>query len=301
MNPTHDYLSGNVLMQSNQRRTLLVCVLTIATMIVELIFGYLTGSLALLADGWHMGTHAGALLIAFLAYKLAASRRLSGRFSFGAGKFIPLGGYSSAIVLGFAAVAMAVQAVDRLLRPRPIAFDEALVVTALGLLVNVVSAFVLSRGMGSAHHDHGSPGHSHGPDLNIRGAYFHVMADALTSILALVALGIGKWTGQVWPDPVTGLVGGVIIFRWALSLCRDTAWELLDGHSRDLAQDKLRHAIEDESTRVADLHVWNIAPRTVACEVVVVSRLQRGPAYYKEKIRRHFRVDHLIVEEEVGP
>ncbi|MBI4404560.1 MAG: CDF family Co(II)/Ni(II) efflux transporter DmeF [Deltaproteobacteria bacterium] len=287
----HNYLLDDYLISENERRTLTVVFVTAMTMLIEIIAGYLTGSMALLADGWHMASHAGALAISYFAYKLARSEKLTLKFSFGAGKFIPLGGYTSAIVLALIALWMAGQSVSRLLNPVPIYFDEALVVCTVGLIVNILCARVLS-----AHHEE-EQGHGHVHDHNLRSAYFHVLADAFTSILALVALLFGKFYRVVWLDPLMGLVGSALILRWAYLLCKETVWELLDGHAKAINQNEIRQAITKTGATVSDLHVWRIAPSAYACEVVVCSKQKRGTAYYRELLLRVHPFGHLTIEE----
>jgi cation diffusion facilitator family transporter len=285
----HNYLLDDETISKNEKKTLFVVILTAVTMVVEIIAGYLTSSMALLADGWHMASHAGALTISLIAYKLAKSGVLNKKFSFGAGKFIPLGGYTSAIVLAFVAVLMAIQSMDRLANPIPIHFNEAIFVAVVGLIVNVVCAFVLF----DKHHHHGEHTHDH----NIKSAYIHVIADALTSVFAILALVLGKFYGASWLDPIMGIVGAVVILRWAYLLCRETAWELLDGHAKSIDQNEVRSHIEKDGIEVSDLHIWRIAPNAHACEVVVTSNAHQGTNYYRKLIEERFSFEHLVVEE----
>lgn len=330
--------------ERNQRKTLAVVILTAVMMVVELLFGYLTSSMSLLADGWHMASHTGALLITYLAYMLAKSPTLGRRFSFGTGKFIPLGGYTSAVSLAIVAVLMAVESFARFLSPQAVQFDEAILVSAIGLVVNIASAFILGIGSDfhSHSHAHGAEGHSHSPDAtthhghdhnrenepehqhghkhshdrkhdvtekridppspaapdhNIRSAYYHVLADALTSILALVALFIGKYYDAPRVDALMGAVGAVIILRWAYFLCKDTAWELLDGHAKHIPQEEMIHWIQREGVSVDGLHLWQVGPHLTACEIIVSSPELRGPEFYKSRIRERYELQHIIVEE----
>jgi cation diffusion facilitator family transporter len=281
-------------------------------MVAEVIAGYVTGSMALLADGWHMASHAGAMALTWIAYQLASSRRLSKHLTFGAGKVIPLAGYTSALLLAVMAVLMAVESVRRLLSPQEIAYDEALVIAAVGLVVNLVSALILggaghaggeSTHNGSDHDSGHPPGHpTHGAgghhvhDHNLKSAYFHVLADALTSILAIVALLAGRQLGLSWLDPVIGVLGAVMILRWAYGLCRETAWELLDGHSRAIGRAGIEEAIRSAGARVLDLHLWRIAPGATACELIVESSELRGSEHYRRALAS-VTIQHLVVEE----
>ncbi len=296
----HDYVIRDPAIARNERKTLLVAAITSAMMVVEVIAGYLTSSMALLADGWHMASHAGALTISVLAYRLAKSDRLNRQFSFGAGKLIPLGGYTSAILLAMIALLMAVRSVERLLHPVAIQFNEAIAVAILGLAVNVFCALILDEGSHSHPEEHEEGNRAHRPhshDHNLRSAYINVLADALTSICALAALLLGKLARAVWLDPAMGIVGAAVILRWAYMLCKETARELLDGHARPADRDEIRQFLEREGAVVLDLHVWRIAPSALACEILIESRTPKGSAYYRKKIGRRFPFEHLIIEE----
>jgi len=318
----HEFVTKDADIQRNIARTRAVVILAVSMMVLEITFGFLSSSMALLAEGWHMASHVGALVITLLAYKFATSSKAHEYFSFGSGKFIPLGGYTTAIILAIIAILMAGESAQRLFAPERVAFGEAILITSIGLLVNLVSAFLLGHGHHFHSHDHGhdhdhsehshdhdddhghhhdghSHEHSHKPtaDVNIRSAYFHILADALTSILALGALVLGRQIGATWPDAVIGFVGSLVILHWSYKLCRETGWELLDGHPKEISRDALQKALEDESTSVLDLHVWKIAPRTHACELVVASPIPKGPDYYKAKIRDRFLIRHIVVEE----
>ncbi|RPJ70129.1 MAG: cation transporter, partial [Desulfobacteraceae bacterium] len=218
---THRFLPENA---HGERATYRVIALTLAMMVVEISAGVAFGSMALLADGWHMGTHAVALGITALAYHFARRHADNPRFSFGTGKVGELGGFASAVVLAVIALIMAVESVQRLLSPLPIRFNEAIAVAVIGLVVNLVSAFMLRD---RHRHSHGAgPAHHH--DHNLKAAYLHVIADALTSLLAIVALATGKIFGWVWMDPLMGIAGAVIITRWSYGLMKDTGKVLLD-------------------------------------------------------------------------
>lgn len=297
----HDYLLNDAALAVNERKTYWVVLITAVMMVVEIAAGLATKSMALLADGWHMASHAGALGIALLAYRLAKAPALSRRFSFGAGKFIPLGGYTSALILAMVAVAMIYESLLRLIEPTNIRFNEAIVVATLGLIVNLICAAILSRDSHSHHdhdHSHGHHHHDHhGHDHNFAAAYLHVLADAFTSVLAILALVVGKYSGWIWMDAVTGLVGAVVILKWAYSLCRETAWELLDGHARHISQDEIKARLECEDAVVSDLHVWRIAPCAHACELVIHSQRLKGVAFYKKILEEDFNIQHVVIEE----
>jgi cation diffusion facilitator family transporter len=282
---SHEHVYLGLGHDANERRTWLVVLLTSAMMVGEIVAGSFFNSMALLADGWHMATHAGALGISALAYRYARRHARDARFTFGTGKVGDLAGYTSAVVLGVVALLIGVEAAARLRAPLPIAFDEAIGVAALGLAVNVASAAILARGHahaaeGGAHAEHGAhgeaSGHSHA-DHNLRAAYLHVLADALTSVLAVVALALGRFVGASWLDPAMGLVGAAVIARWSVHLLRDTGRVLLDVAPEGGVAGAIRRAVEArEGERVSDLHLWRVGPGHVAAIVSVVS--ERGSA-----------------------
>jgi cation diffusion facilitator family transporter len=292
---THEHVYLGDAHEANERRTWIVVGLTALMMVGEIAAGTIFNSMALLADGWHMATHAGALGISAFAYRYARRHARDARFAFGTGKVGDLAGYTSAVVLGVVALLIAGEAVARLRSPLPIAFDEAIAVAVLGLAVNVASALVLARGGGHGH-AHGGGGHGHGhadhdhehdhdpdhgrdahahADHNLRSAYLHVLADAFTSVLAIAALVLGRWAGAAWLDPVMGLVGALVIARWAVHLLRDTGRVLLDFAAADRSAEAIRRAVERRAgDRLSDLHVWRVGPGHVAAIVSVVS--ERG-------------------------
>lgn len=249
-------------------------ILTAAMMVGEIIAGYLTGSMALLADGFHMATHAGALSVAAAAYAFARRNVGNPAFSFGTGKVGDLAGFASALVLALIALAIGIESAFRLFQPIAVAFDDATIIAVIGLIVNIVSAVLLSGDHGHAHgHDHHHEhGHSHSAahsDNNLRSAYMHVLADALTSILAIAALLAGRLWGWVWLDPVMGIVGGIVIARWSWSLMRDTGFVLLDRTDTHVAQE-VREVVEGPGdARITDLHVWRIGPEAHAAIIGV--------------------------------
>ncbi len=282
-----------------ERNTRRVVWLTVLMMVGEIAAGLAFGSMALLADGWHMGTHAAALGITLFAYAYARKHAGNAEFSFGTGKVGILGGYTSAIVLGVVALLMAVESVARLVSPEEIRFDQAIAVAVLGLVVNIISAFML--GGGHHHHSHGHDTHHHDHhhhhDHNLRAAYLHVLADALTSVLAIVALILGRSFGWVWLDPAMGLVGAAIILKWALGLGRDTAAVLLDRMVEESARKGIVRAIEQDSEdRIADLHVWRLNANHLSAIVSVVTHDPKTPDHYKALIARHTSLAHVTVE-----
>ena len=290
-------VSDDPLLKRNESKTLKVVLLTSTMMVTEIIVGTLTGSMALLADGWHMASHATALGIALVAYRLARRPSLSRHFSFGAGKLIPLGGYTSAVVLAMIAFLMAFESIRRLLHPVSIQFNQAIAVACVGLTVNIVSALLLDEDHDHEEkHDHEHP-HGHVHDLNLRSAFIHVIADAFTSVLAITALVLGKLFHAVWLDAMMGITGSGVILSWAYQLCRQTGWELLDGHSKRIDREKLRSAIEGKGVKIMDFHVWRIAPKAVACELVLTTPEPKGSLYYRELLNREFEIQHAIIEE----
>ncbi len=283
---------------SAERKTLRVIVLTAIMMIAELVAGYAFGSMALLADGWHMGSHAAALGVTWFAYVFARRRANDRRFSFGTGKMGALGGFGSAVALGIVALLLGIESTQRLFEDVPIRFDEAIAVAVIGLIVNVVSVFMLGSGHGHTHAptDETKPDH-HVHDHNLRAAYLHVVADALTSVLAIAALVAGKYLGLVWLDPAMGLVGMVLIGRWSISLIRECGRALLDYSPDGAKANEIRRAVEAHAdTRVSDLHVWTLAPSHEAAVVSVVTHAPRPPEFYKALIAEAVDLAHLTIE-----
>ncbi len=295
----HDFLGAAH--DENARRTRWVVLLTAVMMVAEIIAGYVTGSMALLADGFHMATHAGALTIAAAAYAYAKRNALNPIYSFGTGKVGDLAGFASAMVLGLIALGIGVESVLRLFQPITVAFGEATIIAVVGLVVNIVSALLLSgghhhHGQGHGHHhDHGHHHVRHG-DNNLRSAYIHVLADALTSVLAIAALIAGRYLGWVWMDPVMGIVGGIVIARWSWTLMRDTAAVLLDRTDTHVAEE-VRELVEGPGdARISDLHVWRVGPDAHAAIVSVVL----GEGINADTIRKRLvpvhELGHLTVE-----
>jgi cation diffusion facilitator family transporter len=283
-----------------ERRTRAVIVITVAMMLLEITVGVMSHSMALLADGWHMSTHAIAFLMAALAYHFTRRHAGDARFSFGTGKIGVLGGFSSAIVLAIIALAMAGESVHRLFSPLTIHFNEAIWIAALGLGVNLLCAFLLKD---DPHHHHAhaggsESGHAHHRDLNLRAAYIHVLADAFTSVLAISALTSGKFFGWAWLDPVVGIVGSGVVFSWAYMLLRDTGVILLDvtPQTSDLP-DEIRRAIEsDNGSIVTDLHVWQVGSGKFAAIVSIVAHEPRPSETYHALLSEHDELVHVTIE-----
>ena len=294
----HDFLGAAH--DDNARRTQWVVALTAAMMVGEIIAGYFTGSMALLADGFHMATHAGALGVAAAAYVYAKRHVANPRYSFGTGKVGELAGFASALILFMIALGIAIVSAIRLANPVPVAFGDATLVAVLGLAVNIASAFLLSGNSGHDHghgHGHGHEhqhGHSHGHDNNMRAAYIHVLADALTSVLAIVALVAGRYLGWIWLDPLMGIVGAIVIARWSWTLVRDTSAVLLDSADPHLIAE-VRECIEGPGdARIADLHVWRIGPQAHAAIVSVVGSLSTQTV--RDRLKPVHELGHLTVE-----
>lgn len=284
---------------ANARRTMLVLVLTVVMMIAEIIAGSMFGSMALLADGWHMGSHAVALGIAVFAYAYARRHAEADIYTFGTGKVGDLAGFSSALLLLVVAGMMAFESVQRMITPVPIAYGEAMAVAVLGLGVNLISALILKDDSHAGHehaHDHD---HGHHHDHNIRAAYVHVLTDALTSVLAIAALAAGMFWGLRWMDAAIGIVGAVIIARWAVGLMSAASRVLLDATPGGDINAAVRKAIETEDdNRIADLHIWRVGPGHLAAVVTVVTHAARTPAHYKNLLSGIASLSHVTVEVE---
>ena len=303
----HVFLGHNH--ERNERRTWLVIALTTVMMIVEITAGTLYGSMALVADGWHMSTHAAAMLIAALAYLFARKNARNPRFAFGTGKVGDLAAFGSAIILALFALLIGWESVVRLANPVAISFQQAIIVAVIGLVVNLASAWLLhdnhdhghshSHGHGGHdhHHDHSHSHHQSGKDQNLRAAYLHVLADALTSVLAIVALIAGSLYGWIWLDPLMGIVGALVIAKWSWGLMRDTGATMLDyrGHSDPLEM-KIREVISAEGDRITDLHVWQLGPGHHAAIVALVTEDRREPAVYRDRLIEAAGLSHVTVE-----
>jgi len=291
----HDHVFLGERHDENARRTLWVVGLTALMMVGEIAAGIVFNSMALLADGFHMATHAGALAVAAGAYAFARRHAGNRRFTFGTGKVGDLSGFASALVLALAALGIAVESVGRLFDPSPVAFGEATLVAVVGLVVNVVSVFLLSGGHAHEHHHDHEHGHHHAHrDNNLRSAFVHVLADALTSVLAIVALVAGRYLGWVWLDPVMGIVGGIVIAIWAWNLLRDTSAVLLDTSDPHL-EAEVREQVEGPGdARITDLHIWRIGPGAHAAIVSVAGKVD-GETIRQRLVPVH-ELAHVTVE-----
>jgi cation diffusion facilitator family transporter len=283
----HDHVFLGHAHARNERRTWIVIGLTAAMMVGEIVGGILFGSMALLADGLHMSTHAGALLIAALAYLFARRHARDPRFAFGTGKFGDLAAFTSAIVLAMISLLIGYEAITRLISPVPIAFREAIPVAALGLLVNVVSAWLLQD------EDHHHDAHR---DHNLRAAYVHVLADAATSVMASFGLLAGWFLGWVWMDAVMGIIGALVIANWSYGLVRNAGAVLLDVTPQPQLAEEIRELLEIEGDRIADLHLWRVGPGHVGAIVSLVSRAPKAPADYKARFSDVHGLAHLTIE-----
>jgi cation diffusion facilitator family transporter len=308
--------------ESNERRTWMVIALCAAMMIAEIVSGLLFGSIALIADGLHMSTHASALLLAALAYSYARRHAEDARFSFGTGKLGDLAGFTSAVVLAMIALVIGYEAATRFIWPVQIHFNEAIPIAALGLVVNVASVLLLSGGTahnrGHAHggnfgadhhhahdHDHAietnDREHEHGPstarrDNNMRAAIVHVLADAAVSVLVIIGLSFGLWLGWAWMDPLVGLFGAIVTAAWSYGLIRDTGAILLDMNPDRGMADRMRAAIEADGDRLTDLHLWRLGPGHLGAIVSVTTRRQRGADYYQSLLHRFRALSHVTVQ-----
>jgi cation diffusion facilitator family transporter len=298
---THDHLFLGPKHARNERRTWFVVALTAVMMVGEIVAGTLFGSMALLADGWHMATHAAALGIAALAYLFARRQAANTNFTFGTGKFGDLAAFASAIMLALIAIQIGFESAERLVRPVPIAYGEAIAVAVLGLAVNLVSAWLL-RDSHDDHHHHGhghshSHGHSH-RDNNLRAAYVHVVADAATSVLAIAALVAAMVAQWKWADPLVGIIGSVVIASWAWGLIRDSGAVLLDVNSDKKLEGTIRERLETRGDKVTDLHLWQIGPGHRATVISLISDDPLPPADYKRRLSGLHGLSHVTVEVE---
>ncbi len=303
----HFFLGSNH--QRNERKVWLVIALTASMMLVEIVAGTLYGSMALVADGWHMSTHAGAMLIAVLAYHFARRHAGNPRFTFGTGKLGDLAGFASAVLLALVALLIGWESLVRLTQPIHIDFNQAIAVAVVGLGVNLVCAWLLKDD--HAHHHHHGHEHHHsndehhapgkGRDNNLRAAYLHVLADALTSVLAILALLLGRSYGWSWADPAMGVVGALVIARWSWGLIRDSGSVLLDAaaEGQDVRQE-IREAMAPTGSQVTDLHVWQVGPGHFAAIVSLMAREPREPAHYKALLAHIHELSHVTVEVQRG-
>lgn len=291
----HDFSVKN---DKGERRTKYVLILTTITMIVEIIAGSIFGSMALLADGWHMGTHVAAFMITIFAYRYARKHADNPAYAFGTGKVSVLGGFASAIALAVVALVMLIESMQRIVDPHTIQFNEAIAVACLGLFINIVSAFLLKDDHHHHHeNDHGDEHHHHHHDHNLRAAYMHVLADALTSLLAIIALVSGKYFGWNWLDPVMGIVGAIIITRWSYGLIKQTSPILLDGSIEAEYQSAIRNTIEKDSDNlVSDIHIWKVGANHYAAIISLVTRYPKSTDYYKGLLIGFHQLSHTTIE-----
>jgi cation diffusion facilitator family transporter len=308
--------------ERNERRTWMVIALCTAMMIVEIVGGLFFGSIALIADGLHMSTHASVLLLAALAYSYARTHTEDERFSFGTGKLGDLAGFTSAVVLAMIALFIGYEAISRLIWPVHIDFNEAIPIAVLGLAVNVASVLLLSGGRHGHGHDHGQShaanGHDHAHDEgqapqidskehehargaavrdnNMRSAVVHVLADAGVSVLVIVGLLFGRFLGWSWMDPVVGLAGAFVLAAWSYTLIRDTGAVLLDMNPDRSMAARMREMIEIDGDRLTDLHLWRLGPGHLGAILCVATERQRGPEYYQSLLRRFRTLSHVTVQ-----
>lgn len=306
---THDHVFLGAKHARNERRTWFVVVLTAVMMVGEIVAGSLFGSMALLADGWHMATHAAALGIAALAYLFARRQARNAHFTFGTGKFGDLAAFASAVILGIVAIQIAFESAERLVNPVAIAYRQAIAVAVLGLVVNLVSAFLLREEHDDHHH---GPGHDHGHDHdhghahshhdnNLRAAYVHVLADAATSVLAIAALLTAAYLQWTWADPVVGIVGAGVIASWAVGLLRSSGGVLLDVNDFSRMEGLIRQRLETRGDRVTDLHLWQVGPGHRAAVISLISDDPLPPSQYKRRLSGLHGLSHVTVEVESCP
>ena len=290
----HVFNEGNPLAE---RSTLNATLLTAAMMVAEVVGGYWFNSMALLADGWHMVSHALALGMSVLAYVLARRHARDSRFVFGTWKIEILGAYTSAIFLVLIAGLMLFQSISRIIAPSPIMYKEAIIVTVIGLLVNFICAWMLREGS-DHHHDRGEGEHQHHHDLNLRSAYLHVMADAATSVLAVIALVAGMCYGIKWMDPLMGIIGAIMVLIWAYGLLRDTGKVLLTAEDNAPLAKEIREAFEasPKTAVITDMHLWRVGKDKYSCILTVVTDTDATPDYYRSLLQVHEELAHVIVE-----
>ena len=288
----HDHSFGQDKKRSGETRTVIVILLTASMMVIEIVAGLAFGSMALLADGLHMASHAAALSISAFAYYFARKRAHDRSFSFGTGKVNSLGGYTGAILLVIFALLMVSESVHRLIVPVAISFNQAIGVAILGLIVNGASVFIL----GHDGHDHG---HDHGHhDHNLRAAYLHVLADTLTSLLAIVALLAAKYYGWIWMDPIMGIVGAILISKWSMGLLKQTSAVLLDRQAPDYLIESVITRIKSLPCKVEiiDLHVWSIGPNIYSAEITIVTDNENSVSMFKSEMHTLTEIVHSTIE-----
>lgn len=278
--------------RDNMKKTAVVVAITLLTMIIEISFGLITGSMALLADGIHMGTHTFALIVTLIAYLIAGKHAENPNFAFSSGKVGVLGGFSNAIILGITAVYMVYEAIHRLINPETIIFNQALLVAVIGLAVNLVSAALLSSGG----HDHHGQDHGHHHDHNLRSAYIHVITDAMTSVLAIIALLAGKYFHQTWPDALVAILGAIVILKWAYDLLVSSGKLLVDYHPVTEDNNAIQSIAKETDSSVEDLHIWHTSEN----HKVIIMKINTGDSFDKSdfirKVYDNCKCDHMTLE-----
>lgn len=296
----HTHIFGQDKKHHGEQKTGIVVIMTISMMVVEIVAGIVFGSMALLADGLHMASHAVALGINKFAYAYARQHAIDDRFSFGTGKVNALGGFTGAILLGIVALIMVWESAKRIVSPVAISFNQAILVAVIGLIVNGISVWVLdSKHDHHDHEDHTQHGHkhSHHHDHNLRSAYLHVLADALTSVLAIFALFMAKYFGLNWMDPFMGILGAVLVSRWSLGLIKTTSGVLLDKQGPEIIRAQLKNSIEiDGDSRVTDLHLWAVGPNIYSAIISIVAHHPKEASEYKNLIPSNLGLVHVTVE-----
>ena len=301
---------------ANEQKTKWVTIITLITMFAEVGVGYWSGSMALLADGWHMASHALALFLSLVVYYLYRHPKFRSSFTFGGGKILSLGGYTSAIFLVLIAGSMIVESFQRFSSQRPIHYQEALVVATFGLMINLLCAWILHQKEDLPHvhehdesckpnklsppaHNHGhshTHSHSHGHDHNHESAYVHILTDALTSIFAIGALLLAMWKGWTWADPLVGIIGGLVVLKWAVGLIKSSGMDLLDAHDESVDRANLIQTLETDGSKVVDMHLWKLSPGQVGGEIIIRRNADQPSSYYRDLVQKKFTIQHLIIE-----
>ncbi|GLO63254.1 transporter [Vibrio sp. MACH09] len=298
---SHHFAKHN---HSGEQKTYYVLALTVVTMLVEIIAGSYYGSMALLADGWHMGTHAAAFCITLFTYHYSKKHAHSDDFSFGTGKVSVLGGFTSAIALSLVSLLMIVESIHRLFSPQQIQFNEAIIVAIVGLIINTICMWLLHdnhhHDANGHHHNHNhhehEHEHEHHHDHNLKAAYLHVLADALTSLLAIAALIIGKFLGIIWLDSIMGIVGAIVIINWAVALVKQTSPILLDASISDQEKQQIKSQLTQLGAKVTDLHIWKISADHYSAAIVLQSDQTVNSENYKRSLEKFVKIKHLTLE-----
>ncbi len=304
---------------SNEKKTKWVTIITFITMNVEIVVGYWSGSMALLADGWHMASHTLALFLSLIVYYLYRHPSFRSSFTFGGGKILSLGGYTSALFLILIAGSMIYESFLHFYVAKAIHYNEALIVATIGLIVNLVCALILHKDENHGdhvhshcdhdhhhHHNltpephtnqlHSGNRHNHVHDHNHQSAYIHILTDALTSLLAIFALILGKWQGWNWLDPLVGILGGFVVLKWSFGLIRQTGMDLLDAHEISIDRENLVKKLEIDGSKVLDIHLWKLSPGQVGCEIIIQRNQNQRSRDYRDLIQGDFNIHHLIIE-----